>query len=169
MNTAEAIEKTLKDIEAMEAANKALPEIKKVVTKWDGKCFNKRFDADLKALNLPGHIYMSTSDENRYTVQYSPNGSNQWFTILFTLRPSNKYYDPEKSFLGPDKRLNREKAFDQIESGRIERLKTIKAYKDYLATREDTEKMLEILRKQIATITATIPYTLQDYFNIRRR
>jgi len=169
MTKEDAIKKTLEDIEAMEAVNAALPAIKKVIAKWDGKCFNKRIEADLKALDLPGQIYLATHDENRYYIQYSPKGHGQWFTILHTMRPSNKYFDPEKSFLTAEKRLSREKAFEQIEAGRVERLKNITAYREHLATWEEKEKMLEMLRKQINTITSTIPYTMQDYFGIRRR
>lgn len=169
MTKDEAIKQTLKDIEAMEAVNAALPAIKKVIAKWDGKVFNKRIETDLKALDLPGNIYLATHDENRWYIQYSPKGFNQWFTILHTMRPSNKYFDPEKSFLNEDKRLSVEKAFRQIEAGRVERLKNITAYREHLATWEEKEKMLDILRKQINTITSSIPYTMQDYFGIRRK
>ncbi len=169
MTKDEAIKQTLKDIDAMEAVNAALPAIKKVIAKWDGKVFNKRIETDLKALDLPGNIYLATHDENRWYIQYSPKGFNQWFTILHTMRPSNKYFDPEKSFLNEDKRLSVEKAFQQIEAGRVERLKNITAYREHLATWEEKEKMLDILRKQINTITSSIPYTMQDYFGIRRK
>ena len=73
-NTDEAIKQTLKDIETMEAVNKALPAIKKVIEKWDGKVFTKRIEADLKALNLPGHIYYSTAYEERFEINYSTEG-----------------------------------------------------------------------------------------------
>jgi hypothetical protein len=169
MTKDEAIKQTLKDIEAMEAVNAVLPAIKKVITKWDGKVFNKRIETDLQALDLPGRIYLAKHDENRWYIQYSPENSNQWFTILHTMRPSNKYFEPEKSFLNADKRLSRERAFQQIEAGRVERLKNITAYKEHLATWDEKEKMLDILKKQIATITGSIPYTMQDYFGIRRR
>lgn len=166
-NTDEAIKQTLKDIETMEAVNKALPEIKKVIAKWDGKVFNKRIESDLKALNLPGHIYYSTSYEERYEINYSPEGSHKWFTILHTMKPTNKYYDKEKSFLDPDKRLSAERAFQYIEAGRVERLKTITAYKEHLTTWEQKKEQIEMLKKQLNTIVSTIPYTMQDYFNIR--
>lgn len=169
MSKDEAIKKTLEDIEAMEAVNAVLPAIKKVIEKWDGKVFNKRIEADLKALELPGHIYLATHDENRWYIQYSPEKSNQWFTILHTMRPSNKYFDPEKSFITAEKRVVKSKAFEQIEAGRVERLKTITSYREHLATWEEKEKMLDILRKQINTITSSIPYTMQDYFGIRRK
>lgn len=169
MTKDEAIKQTLKDIEAMEAVNAALPAIKKVIAKWDGKVFNKRIETDLQALDLQGRIYLAKHDENRWYIQYSPEKSNQWFTILHTMRPSNKYFEPEKSFLNADKRLSREKAFQQIEAGRVERLKNIAAYKEHLATWDEKEKMLDILKKQITTITGSIPYTMQDYFGIRRR
>lgn len=169
MSKDEAIKKTLEDIEAMEAVNAVLPAIKKVIEKWDGKVFNKRIEADLKALELPGHIYLATHDENRWYIQYSPKNHGQWFTIIHTMRPSNKYFDPEKSFMTNEKRVVKAKAFEQIEAGRVERLKTITAYREHLATWEEKEKMLDILRKQINTITSTIPYTMQDYFGIRRK
>jgi len=169
MTKDEAIEKTLEDIKAMEAVNEVLPAIKKVIAKWDGKVFNKRIETDLKALDLPGNIYLATHDENRWYIQYSPKGFNQWFTIIHTMRPSNKYFDPEKSFLTAEKRLSREKAFEQIEAGRVERLKTITSYREHLATWDEKEKMLDILYKQISTITGTIPYTMQDYFGLHRR
>lgn len=166
-NTDEAIKQTLKDIETMEAVNKALPEIKKVISKWDGKVFNKRIEADLQALNLPGHIYYSTCYEERYEINYSPEGSHQWFSILHTMKPSNKYYDKEKSFLDPDKRVSAERSFQMIEAGRVERLKTITAYKEHLETWQEKKAQMEMLKKQLSTIAASIPYTMQDYFNMR--
>ena len=169
MTKDEAIKRTLRDIEDMEAANAALPAIKKVIAKWDGKVFNKRIETDLQALDLPGRIYLATHDENRYYIQYKPETSNSWFTILHTMRPSNKYFDENKSFLNADKRLSKEKAFAQIEEGRVKRLQDITAYKEHLATWDEKEKMLDILRKQINTITSSIPYTMQDYFGIRRK
>lgn len=169
MTKDEAIKQTLKDIEAMEAANAALPAIKKVIAKWDGKVFNKRIDADLKALNLPGHIYLTTCYEERWEICYSPKGYNHWFTILHTMKPSNKYFDPEKSFLNADKRVSKERAFQEIEEGRVKRLKEITSYRTFLETWEEKQKMLDILTKQIATITADIPYAMQNYFGIRRR
>lgn len=164
-----AIKQTLKDIEIMEAVNAILPQVKKVVEKWNGKVLNKRIEADLKALNLPGHIYFATSDENRFYIQYSPAGHNQWFTLLHTMRPSNKYFDPEKSFIDSDKRISREKAFQQIEVGRVERLQRITAYKQFLETYEEKLNMLEILKKQMNTITEGIPTTLIDYFGLKHR
>lgn len=166
-NTDEAIKQTLKDIETMEAVNKALPAIKKVIEKWDGKVFTKRIEADLKALNLPGHIYYSTAYEERFSINYSPEGSHQWFTILHTMKPSNKYYDKEKSFLDPDKRVSAERAFREIEAGRVQRLQTITSYKEHLATWEEKKAQMEMLKKQLATIANSIPYQMQDYFNMR--
>lgn len=168
-NTDEAIKQTLKDIENMEAVNKALPEIKKVISKWDGKMLNKRIDTDLKALNLPGHIYFSTSYEYRWEISYSPQGSNQWFCILHTMKPSYKGFDPEKSFIDADKRVSVNKAFEMIEAGRVERLQKITAYKDFLQTWETKKAQIDMLKKQISSIVGTIPYTLQDYFNMRAR
>lgn len=167
MSKDEAIKKTLEDIEAMEAVNAVLPAIKKVIEKWDGKVFNKRIEADLKALELPGHIYLATHDENRWYIQYSPKSHSQWFTILHTMRPNNKYFDPEKSFITAEKRVVKSKAFEQIEAGRIERLKTITAYREHLATWKEKNKQIEMLKKQLSTIVNTIPYTMQDYFNMR--
>ena len=169
MTREDAIKQTLKDIEIMEAVNAILPQVKKVVEKWNGKVLNKRIEADLKALNLPGHIYFATSDENRFYIQYSPAGHNQWFTLLHTMRPSNKYFDPEKSFIDSDKRISREKAFQQIEVGRVERLQRITAYKQFLETYEEKLNMLEILKKQMNTITEGIPTTLIDYFGLKHR
>lgn len=168
-NMDEAVKQTLKDIETMEAVNAILPEVKKVIKAWNGKVFNKRIEADLKALDLPGHIYLSTCYEERWDINYSPKGSNKWFTLLHTMKPTNKYYDKDKSFMDPDKRVSAERSFQMIEAGRVERLKTITAYKETLQTWEQKKAQIEMLKKQISTITATIPYQLQDYFNIRAR
>ena len=169
MTKDEAIKKTLKDIEEMEAVNAVLPAVKKVVEKWDGKVFNKRFETDLKELNLPGHIYLTTYDTRRYEVNYRPEKANNWYTIMFTIRPNDKYFDPEKSFLNENKRLSKVKAFQQIEERRVKRLQEITSYRTFLATWDEKEKMLDILTKQIATITEDIPYTMRDYFGINRR
>lgn len=165
----DAIKQTLKDIEIMEAVNAVLPQIKRVIEKWDGKVLNKRIEADLKALNLPGHIYFATHDENRLYIHYSPANTNHWFTILHTMRPNNKYFDPEKSFINADKRINKSKAFEQIEAGRVERLQRITAYKQFLETYEEKLNMLEMLKKQMNTITEGIPTTLIDYFGLKHR
>ena len=165
-NTDEAIKKTLRDIEEMEAANKALPEIKKVIQKWDGKVINKRFGDDLQAAGIPGNIYLGTYHENSYEVCYRPEEGHKWFTVLFGTRPSCKYYDKEKSFVDPDKRISAERAFRILEDGRVERLKTITAYKDHLATWEEKKAQMEMLKKQLKTLADSIPYTMQDYFNM---
>lgn len=169
MTREDAIKQTLKDIETMETVNAILPQVKKVIEKWNGKMLNKRIEADLKALDLPGHIYFATSDENRFYIQYSPAGHNQWFTLLHTMRPTNRYFDPEKSFIDSDKRISREKAFQQIEAGRVERLQRITAYKQFLETYEEKLNMLEMLKKQMNTITEGIPTTLIDYFGLKHR
>lgn len=168
-NTDEAIKQTLKDIESMEAANAVLPAIKKVIQKWNGKVLNKRIEADLKALDLPGHIYFTNRYDSRYEICYSPKGYNNWYTILYTLKPTEKYYNQETSFIGPDKRVNAAKAFEQIESGRVERLKTITSYREHLQTWEVKKQQIDILKKQLNAIIDTIPYTMQDYFNMRLR
>jgi hypothetical protein len=169
MTREDAIKQTLKDIETMEAVNAILPQVKKVIEKWNGKMLNKRIEADLKVLDLPGHIYFATSDENRFYIQYSPAGHNQWFTLLHTMRPSNKYFDPEKSFIDSDKRISREKAFQQIEAGRVERLQKITEYKLFLETYEDKLQKIAMLKKQLSTLTESIPYTLIDYFGLKHR
>lgn len=168
-NTDEAIKQTLKDIENMEAVNKALPEIKKVIKKWDGKVFNKRIEADLKALNLPGYIYLSTCYDYRWEISYSPKGSNQHFCILHTMKPSYDHFDPEKSFMNADKRVVASRAFQMIEEGRVKRLKDINAYREHLQTWEAKKTQIDILKKQLSAIVNTIPYTMQDYFNMRVR
>lgn len=169
MTREDAIKQTLKDIETMEAVNAVLPQIKKVIDKWNGKVINKRIEADLKALDLPGHIYLMTHDENRLYIQYSPKSSNEWFTILHTMKPNNKYFDEAKSFINSDKRISREKAFQQIEARRVERLQRITAYKQFLETYEEKLNMLEMLKKQMNTITEDIPTTLIDYFELKHR
>ena len=85
------------------------------------------------------------------------------------MKPSNKYFDAEKSFMDADKRVSRERAFREIEEGRVRRLKDITAYRTFLETWDEKQKMLEMLTKQISTLTADIPYTMQDYFGIRRK
>lgn len=163
----EAIQKTLKDINEMEEVNRALPIIKKVVAKWDGKMLNKRFGEDLQAAGLPGHIYLSTHYENSWEVQYHPEHSNNWYTVLHGTRPSCKYYDEEKSFVDPDKRISAERAFRIIEEKRVERLKTITAYKEHLASWEEKKAQMDMLKKQLKTLADSIPYTMQDYFNMK--
>lgn len=78
-----------------------------------------------------------------------------------------RYYDKEKSFVDPDKRISQERSFKIIEEKRIERLKTITAYKEHLATWEEKKKQMEQLKKQLKTLADSIPYTMQDYFNMR--
>ena len=163
----EAIQKTLKDINEMEEVNRALPIIKKVVAKWDGKMLNKRFGEDLQAARLPGRIYLSTHYENSWEVQYHPEHSNNWYTVLHGTRPSCKYYDEEKSFVDPDKRISAERAFRIIEEKRVERLKTITAYKEHLASWEEKKAQMDMLKKQLKTLADSIPYTMQDYFNMK--
>lgn len=166
-NTDEAIKKTLRDIEEIEAANKALPEIKKVIEKWDGKVINKRFGDDLQAAGIPGHIYLGTHYENSYEICYQPENGHKWFTVLFGTRPSCNYYVKEKSFVDPDKRISAERAFQLLEAGRVDRLKTIAAYREHLATWKEKKAQMEILKKQLRTLADSIPYTMQDYFNMR--
>ena len=48
MTTEEATRKTLQEIEEMQAVNAVLPEIKKVIARFDGKVLNKRLDDALK-------------------------------------------------------------------------------------------------------------------------
>jgi len=166
-STEEAIKRTLKDIEEMEEVNRALPAIKKVVAKWDGKMLNKRFGDDLQALGLPGRIYLSTQYENSWEVHYHPEKSNNWYTVLHGSRPSCKYYEPEKSFVDPDKRISAERAFRIIEAHRVERLQKITSYKEHLETWEQKKAQMDMLKKQLNAIAASIPYTMQDYFNMR--
>lgn len=166
-STDEAIKQTLQDIAAMEETNAALPKIKKVVEKWSGKMLNKRFGDDLAALELPGRIYLSTCYENSWEVHYRPTHGNKYYTVLHGTKPTCRYYEQEKSFVDPDKRISTERAFAIIEAGRVERLKTITAYKEHLETWEEKKAQMDILKKQLATIANSIPYTLQDYFNMR--
>lgn len=166
-STDEAIKRTLADIEEMEEVNKALPAIKKVIEKWDGKVINKRLNDDLQKLELPGRIYLSTAYENTYEVHYHPKQSSNWYTVLSGMRPCCRYYDKEKSFVDPDKRISQERSFKIIEEKRIERLKTITAYKEHLSTWEEKKKQMEQLKKQLKTLADSIPYTMQDYFNMR--
>lgn len=163
----QARKKTLEDIEAMEAFNKALPAIRTVIRKWDGKVFNKRIEADLKALDLPGNIYLSTCYEYRWEICYSPENTHKYFTVLHTMKPSYNHFDETKSFLTPEKRIKADTALEQIEQKRVEHLKTITAFRDHLETWEEKKKQIEILTKQLNAITDTIPYGLREYFNIR--
>ena len=166
-STDEAIKQTLKDIDEMEQVNKILPEIKKVVQKWDGKVLNKRFENDLKALGLPGSIYLDRHYETIYEVCYSPGQGHKWYTVLHGAKPGSNYYDINKSFVDENKRISAEKAFMIIEQGRIERLQKITAYREHLETWEAKKAQIDTLKKQLKTIVDTIPYTMQDYFNMR--
>jgi hypothetical protein len=166
-STEEAIKKTLQDIDEIEAVNRILPAIKKVVEKWDGKVFNKRFGTDLEALNLPGHIYLSTRYENSWEINYHPENTNNWYTVLHGSKPSCKYYTHDNSFVDENKRVSAEQAFKIIEAGRVERLQRITSYREHLATWEVKKAQIDLLKKQLKAITDTIPYTMQDYFNIR--
>lgn len=167
MNTEDAIKKTLKIIEEMENVNTALPAIKKVVSSWDHKVLNKRIEKDLESIGLPGHIYFTTRYENTYEINYRPEKADNWYTVLSGSRPTCKYYEKEKSFVDPDKRISAERAFMIIEAGRVERLQRITAYKEHLITWEAKKAQMEILKKQLKTIADSVPYGLRDYFGMR--
>ena len=166
MTTEEAIKKTLSDIEEMQAVNAALPAIKKVISSFDGKVMNKRLEAALQAADLPGRIYIYNRD-NSWEVHYHPEKSNNWYTVLWGGKPTCKYYHQESSFVDPDKRINARRAFELIETGRVERLQKITAYRDHLDNYEVKKAQIELLKKQLKAIADTIPYTMQDYFNMR--
>lgn len=168
MTTEDAIKKTLEDIDDMEAVNAILPELKKVVTAWNGKVLNKRFEDALKEA-IPGRIYLSSQYENSWEVCYQPEGckSNTWYTVLHGSRPSCKYYTQENSFVNPDKRIAADRAFTIIEAARVKRLQQITSYREHLRTWEAKKAQLDMLKKQLKTISDSIPYTLQDRFNMR--
>ena len=168
ISTEEAIKRTLNDIEEMEKVNAVLPALKKVVESWNGKVLNKRFEAALQAA-IPGRIYLSTHYENSWEICYQPEGvkTNNYYTVLHGARPTCKYYTEENSFVNKDKRISAEKAFKIIEAGRVERLQRITAYKEHLNTWQAKKEQIETLKKQLKTITDTIPSKMQDYFNMR--
>lgn len=170
MTREDAIKRTLADIQGMEEANSVLPVVRKVMRDFDGKVFNCRLEKALKEA-LPDHrIYVSTSYETIIEINFHPDhGSNNWITLLSGHKTTAKYYDPEKSFLTPEKRIDAAKALDLIEAKRVERLKRINEYKIFLENEQQIMQQLSILYKQIGTITATIPYTMRDYFGINRR
>lgn len=161
-----AVKETQKDIEMMEAVNKVLPEVKKLITKFDNKVINKRLDTALKELDLPGYIYLNTYYETTYSISYKPAGCNDYYTILNGTRPSCRYYVKEKSFLNEDKRISAERAFTLIEESRVERLKKITQYKEILKTWEAKKTQVELLKKQIRTIVDDVPYELQHRFDL---
>ena len=166
MTTEEATRKTIQEIEEMQAVNAVLPEIKKVIARFDGKVLNKRLEDALQAAGLPGRIYLSTHYENSWEVNYHPENakSNTWYTVLSGTRPSCQYYDREKSFVDPDKRISAERAFQIIEAGRVERLQRIAAYRDHLATWEVRKQQISTLKKQLDALIGTIPYGVRSYF-----
>ena len=169
MTREDAIKRTLADIQGMEEANAILPTVRKVMREFDGKVFNYRLDKALKEALPDEHIYVSTSYETWVEIHYQPKHGNNWITLLAGQKPSCKYYNPEKSFLTEDKRINGAKALELIEEKRVERLKTITSYKAFLEDEQRIQAQLNILYKQIGTITAAIPYTMRDYFGINRR
>ena len=161
-----AVKETQKDIEMMEAVNKVLPEVKKLISKFDNKVINKRLDAALKELDLPGYIYLNTYYETTYSISYKPAGCNDYYTILNGTRPSCRYYVKEKSFLNEDKRISAERAFKLIEEGRVKRLKEITKYKEILQTYEEKKAQIKLLKKQLRTIVDDVPYELQRRFDL---
>lgn len=163
----EAIKKTLKEIEEMQEVNKALPAIKKVINKWNNKVFNKNLEKDLQALDLPGRVYVYTHYQTTIEIYYRPEQGNNNYTVLSGTKPGTRYYTEEKSFLGPTKRINAAKAGEIIESNRVERLQRITQYREHLETWEAKKAQIDQLKKQLNTIIGTIPYTMQDYFNMR--
>ena len=165
-NTEEAIKRTLADIDEMERVNAALPEIKKVIASFDHKVMNKRLEAALQAADLPGRIYIHDRD-NSWEIYYYPGLNTATYCILWGSKPSCNYYSKEKSFVDPDKRISAERAFAMIEAGRVERLQKITAYREHLTTWEAKKAQIEMLKKQLKAIADTIPYTMQDYFNMR--
>jgi len=170
MSTEDAIKRTLHDIEDMEKVNAALPIIKKVIASFDGKVMNKRLEAALQAADLPGRIYIHDRD-NSWEVYYYPSKHthSEHYCILWGSKPSCQYYNKEKSFVDPDKRISAERAFTLIEARRVERLQKITAYKEHLQTWETKKAQIDMLKKQINAITSTIPYALQSYFNMSAR
>jgi hypothetical protein len=166
MTTDEAIKRTLHDIEDMQAVNAALPIIKKVIQQFDHKIMNKRLETALQDAGLPGRIYIHDRD-NSWDIYYYPENSNNCMTVLWGSKPACTYYNKEKSFVDPDKRINAARAFELIETGRVERLQKITAYREHLNTYETKKAQIELLKKQLKAITDTIPYAMQDYFNMR--
>lgn len=166
MDIEEAVKETTKDIEMMEKVNRALPAIKAVIAKFDGKVLNKRLDAALKELDLDGYIYLNTHYETTFSICFSPSETNEYYTILNGLRPSCRYYDKEKSFVNEDKRISAERAYNLIEECRVERLKKITKYKEILQTYEEKRTQVELLKKQLRTIVSEVPYELQNRFGL---
>lgn len=170
MSTEDAIKRTLHDIEDMEKVNAALPIIKKVIASFDGKVMNKRLEAALQAADLPGRIFIHDRD-NSWEVYYYPvkHTHSEHYCILWGSKPSCQYYNNEKSFVDPDKRISAERAFTLIEAGRVERLQKITAYREHLTTWEAKKAQLEMLKKQLKTIADSVPYSLRDYFGMNVR
>ena len=162
----EAIKKTLQEIDEMQAVNAALPEIKRVVARFDGKVLNKRLDDALKEAGLPGRIYLSTHYENSWEINFYPDGarSNNYYTVLHGARPSCEYYSPENSFVDENKRISAERAFKIIEAGRVERLQKITAYRDHLETWEVKKAQIETLKKELKILIDSIPYGIRSNF-----
>lgn len=165
----DAIKRTLHDIQDMEDVNAVLPAVKKLLKAWDGKVLNKRLDTALQELNLPGRIYLSDSYKNSWEIRYKPEKANDWYIILWGHRPTCHYFDPAKSFVNENKRIDASRCNELIEEKRIERLKTIQSYKNHLETWETKKAQLSILSKEIDTLINSIPYTMRDYFNMNYR
>lgn len=153
MNFQAAVTHTEQDIEKLTESPNLFPIVSKVIDSFDGKVYNKRFDAAIREAN--SKIYVTHGYDKKYiSIEYGPYNTAVVFCHI------------RKVDLKDGKRIDAKQWNRQLKERLIAHFNEKQALIIALANISDILNQAEELRVKRNNIVSRLPGNMRSYFNL---
>ena len=170
---------TLKD-QMMEKAKmyrtvaECVNDVKKVVDRFDGKMYNKRFDDAIRELSRDGLRFSSGIRYSSYEIYVYPDGKyNDTYTLVWGYSPKenvNEYmaYRKESILFTENKRIIGENMYQSLNRSRENLLSHAAELEASIEDVETKLKQVDELKNALQNTVKSLPSFVQDKCNLQK-
>lgn len=157
----------------LRSAASMIPQVKTVMEKFNGKCYNCKLDNAIKALseeNPDMRLYASVSYGGWYQINcYPKRGRNFDTSILYAYSTKENSYmtDDSKRIFTAEKRLDAKKAavlLNENYSGLMKRAAELDRAADEL---DEYLSRIANLKKTLSAVVDSVPYEVRDICGVK--
>ena len=154
-----------KEAQALRSAASNIYRIKKVVSAYNGKVYNCRFNEAIKQLcNDKIRIYSNVNYYGYFVLDFYDKETNKTVNLIYTKKATK---DSETELFTTAKRIKAESFIDSLNAKYAELLKRATEIEQATAGIENTLQQLQSLKKSINHIISCLPAEVTNIYNLK--
>lgn len=154
-----------KEVQSLRAAASNICRIKKVVSAFDGKIYNCKFDNAIETLsNDSVRIYSHINSYGYFILDFYDKDTNKTINLIYTKKATK---DTETDYFTSNKRIKAEHFINVLNDKYAELLKRATDIERSSENITTTLQQLESLKKSMNVIIAGLPTEITSIYNLK--